>query len=96
MSGGQLIPLTTPAGKHGFFWEAWDKGGETEERSTVPWQCCPWMTPEFIEPRFPVRGDDAGAEEALNDGANLDIEKHERNMQRMVNRMLGEEDRGGP
>jgi hypothetical protein len=47
-SGGQLIALTTPYGRRGFFYEAWEyqKGWE---RTTITARECPRITPEFLE-----------------------------------------------
>ena len=47
-SGGQLIALTTPYGRRGWFYEAWEfqKGWQ---RTTVTADDCPRITAEFLE-----------------------------------------------
>lgn len=47
-SGGQLIALTTPWGRRGWFYEAWElqKGWE---RTTITAHDCPRITAEFLE-----------------------------------------------
>jgi hypothetical protein len=88
VSGGQLILLTTPFGKRGFFWEAWDKGkgrdweaqgGEMGEwlRYTVPWQLCPRITPEFI------------AEERAESGELWVQQEYECQFNELLGRMFG-------
>jgi hypothetical protein len=48
VSGGKLIALTTPYGRRGWFYEAWEyqKGWE---RTTITAKDCPRITPEFLE-----------------------------------------------
>ena len=47
-SNGELIALTTRAGKRGFFYEAWTGDGDWERtKITAPW--CPRITREFLE-----------------------------------------------
>lgn len=49
VSGGDLIALSTPWGKRGWFWEAWN-AEETEFRKVrVTWDECPRLSREFIE-----------------------------------------------
>jgi Phage terminase large subunit len=47
-SGGQLIALTTPYGRRGWFYEAWEKE-EGWDRTTITAHDCPRITPEFLE-----------------------------------------------
>ena len=44
---GALIALTTPAGKRGWFYEAWN-GDETWHRARAPASECPRLSPEFL------------------------------------------------
>ena len=44
VSRGRLICLSTPYGRRGFFWRAWDQGGDSWQRVCVPWQQCPRIT----------------------------------------------------
>lgn len=44
----QLIALTTPYGRRGFFYEAWD-GGIGWDRITITAADCPHITAEFLE-----------------------------------------------
>jgi hypothetical protein len=45
---GRLICLSTPNGKHGFFYDAWAKGGDDWARIQVPASQCPRIKPEFL------------------------------------------------
>jgi hypothetical protein len=47
VSGGRLILLSTPNGKFGHFYEAWE-GDEEWERIKVPATDCPRINPEFL------------------------------------------------
>jgi hypothetical protein len=46
--GGKLLMLSTPAGKRGFFHQAWTEGGSIWHRVEVPASMCPRITPEFL------------------------------------------------
>jgi hypothetical protein len=46
--GGRLIALSTPAGKRGWFYEAWESGSEEWHRVRVPASECPRITKEFL------------------------------------------------
>jgi hypothetical protein len=48
VSNGRLILMSTPWGKRGHFFEAWEHGGETWERIKITAYDCPRITPEFI------------------------------------------------
>jgi hypothetical protein len=47
VSGGQLVALSTPFGRRGWFWEAWS-GAEDWRRVQVGARDCPRITPEFL------------------------------------------------
>jgi hypothetical protein len=47
-SGGCLIALTTPAGKRGWFYEAWTGGDASWHRVMVKAEDCPRISPEFL------------------------------------------------
>lgn len=47
VSGGRLVALSTPWGKQGWFFEAW-QGEEPWERYEVPATMCPRITPAFL------------------------------------------------
>jgi hypothetical protein len=49
VSGGSLWLMSTPDGKRGFFWEAWEHGGPEWERISAPAPACPRITGEFLE-----------------------------------------------
>jgi Terminase-like family. len=49
VSGGSLWLMSTPNGKKGFFWEAWEHGGPEWERIQVTAPECPRITEEFLE-----------------------------------------------
>jgi hypothetical protein len=40
--------LSTPWGKRGRFYEAWERGGDDYERVSVPWQACARLDVEFV------------------------------------------------
>ena len=46
---GALWLLSTPYGKRGFFWEAWDQGKEAWTRISVPATECPRISKKFLE-----------------------------------------------
>jgi len=49
VSGGALMMLSTPWGKRGVFYEAWQTGGAEWTRFEVPATECPRIPPEFLE-----------------------------------------------
>jgi phage FluMu gp28-like protein len=49
VSGGALWLMSTPHGKRGFFWEAWERGGAEWERVRVTGYQCPRIEREFLE-----------------------------------------------
>ena len=49
VSDGDLWLMSTPWGKRGFFYEAWDKGGEEWTRVIAPATECERIRPEFLE-----------------------------------------------
>jgi hypothetical protein len=48
VSGGKLILMSTPFGKRGHFFEAWENGGESWERIKVTAYDCPRISAEFL------------------------------------------------
>jgi hypothetical protein len=57
VSGGRLVALTTPFGKRGFFFDAWENGGPEWERVKVTAHDCPRISPEFLEEERAASGD---------------------------------------
>jgi Terminase large subunit, T4likevirus-type, N-terminal len=49
VSQGRLVLLSTPNGKRGFFWDAWNDGGDGWQRVSVPASQCSRITSEFLE-----------------------------------------------
>ena len=49
VSGGEMIALTTPWGKRGWFYEEWSKGSEDWKRIRVVATDCPRISKEFFE-----------------------------------------------
>ena len=49
VSGGELVALTTPWGKRGFFYEEWTKGGADWERVRITARDCPRISAEFLD-----------------------------------------------
>jgi hypothetical protein len=48
VSGGTLMMLATPQGRHGVFYEAWMRGSDWE-RYEIPATECPRLTPDYLE-----------------------------------------------
>jgi hypothetical protein len=46
---GDLWMMSTPYGKRGFFYEAWEYGGDRWQRWSVPATQCPRIPAEFLE-----------------------------------------------
>jgi hypothetical protein len=55
-SGGRLILMSTPFGKRGHFWEAWDKG-DSWQRVRVPATEVPRISAAFLEEERTALGD---------------------------------------
>lgn len=47
-AGGRLVAMSTPYGKRGWFWDAWENGGEAWARTRVTATDSPRITPEFL------------------------------------------------
>lgn len=47
-SNGRLALLSSPHGTRGFFYEAWEHGGENWDRYSVPSADCPRISPAFL------------------------------------------------
>jgi hypothetical protein len=48
ISGGAHILMSTPFGKRGHFYEAWENGGQSWDRIEVTASDCPRITPAFL------------------------------------------------
>lgn len=48
VSGGRLVALSTPAGRRGWWYEAWAQGGDDWERVEVPATACPRIAAAFL------------------------------------------------
>ena len=57
VSNGDLMLLSTPNGKIGFFWDVWSKGGDDWEKFEIPWTECPRHTPSQMEALKAVIGE---------------------------------------
>jgi len=57
VSQGRLILMSTPFGKRGHFWEAWDKGGEDWKRVKVRADENPRISKSFLDEEKRVMGD---------------------------------------
>jgi hypothetical protein len=57
VSGGRLIALSTPWGKRGWWYEAWEHQGERWKRVEVKATQCPRITPEFLREERDILGD---------------------------------------
>ncbi len=56
VSGGQLILLSTPAGRQGFFYEAWENESEGWEKIKITAEECPRITSEFLRQEMETLG----------------------------------------
>lgn len=45
---GKLIAMSTPWGRRGWWWKAWEHGGDHWRRFTLTADQCPRITPEFL------------------------------------------------
>lgn len=57
VSGGRLIALSTPFGKRGWFYNAWEEGGRHWERVRVPATEIPRITSAFLDSERRELGD---------------------------------------
>jgi hypothetical protein len=48
VSHGQHILMSTPFGKRGHFYDAWEHGGDTWDRIKITARDCPRITPDFL------------------------------------------------
>jgi len=56
VSNGRLIALSTPRGKRGFFYEAWENGDPTWERYRVTADECPRISKAFLKEELDALG----------------------------------------
>lgn len=56
VSNGRLIALSTPRGKRGFFFEAWENGGPAWERYRVTADECPRISKAFLKEELDALG----------------------------------------
>jgi phage FluMu gp28-like protein len=61
--GGRLCALSTPAGKRGFFFEAWESGGDVWHRTEVAATDCPRITKAFLAEELKQLGQQRFSEE---------------------------------
>lgn len=54
---GQLLLMSTPFGKRGHFFEAWEKGGAAWRRTSIPATECPRISAEFLAQERASLGD---------------------------------------
>ena len=57
VSGGQLIALSTPAGRRGWWHAAWEDGGNAYQRVRVPASECPRISAAFLAEEKASMGD---------------------------------------
>lgn len=69
---GRLIALTTPYGKRGWFYEAWEYGGDRWGRIKVTAHDCPRIDPEWLEEERQGMGDWQYRQEYLCDFVDTD------------------------
>jgi hypothetical protein len=49
VSGGRMVAMSTPAGRRGWWFEAWQDGGESWQRVQVTAEQCPRISSAFLE-----------------------------------------------
>lgn len=54
---GRMVCLTTPWGKRGWFYEAWQHGGEVWQRTKITARQCPRIAPDWLEEERRLVGD---------------------------------------
>src|SRR5262249_12900632 len=54
--GGGLIALSPPAGRRGWYFEAWMNGGEVWDRTRVPASECPRISQTFLDEELKALG----------------------------------------
>jgi len=64
-TGGTLALLSTPFGKRGHFWEAWEHGGDAWAWTRITAYDCPRIAPAFLEDERASMGDLAFRSEYL-------------------------------
>ena len=47
--GGRMVAMTTPYGRRGWFFDCWEHGGQSWDRTTITAKDCPHITPAFLE-----------------------------------------------
>lgn len=57
VSGGQLVALSTPYGRRGWFYEAWHEGGSAWQRVKIAASECPRISPAFLAEERAALGD---------------------------------------
>jgi hypothetical protein len=57
VSRGRLWLMSTPYGKRGFYWQAWERGGDAWERVRVPATECPRIDADFLEEEREAMGE---------------------------------------
>jgi len=57
VSGGRLIALSTPFGKRGWWWDAWENGGDAWERIEITADQCPRISAKFLAEEREALGD---------------------------------------
>ena len=57
VSGGRIIALSTPAGKRGWWWEAWSDGSDTWKRVKITAHDCPRISASFLAEERRALGD---------------------------------------
>lgn len=56
VSGGRMVALTTPFGKRGWFFDAWENGSDWERVKVTAYDC-PRISKEFLEEERAASGD---------------------------------------
>lgn len=63
--GGKIWMMSTPQGRQGMFWHAWENEGDRWTRFTVPATQCPRIAPAFLEEERSILGERVFAQEYL-------------------------------
>ena len=65
VGGGDLWMMSTPAGKSGFFYETWARGGPEWERITAKATECERISASYLEDELETMGEESFAQEYM-------------------------------
>jgi hypothetical protein len=87
VADGDLWMMSTPCGKQGFFYEAWQSGGPAWHRISVPATQCPRISKTFLDEELKATGSTSFRQEYLCEFADNSRQMFNRDL---INAMLGD------